>query len=365
MSLSGKRVGFILASNSLTPLASTRISVLNMLPFLKAKGYDPLIVFEPSTATETPDLAGLTETMAALDIDIAYFQKVHGVSVHQQLAACKLAGIKTIYGVCDRVDNDMVQAVDITIVVTEFLKQIHAIGIQSRIRVVHDGIERPELALKQYRLSTVTNARPRAAIVTSSALTTIPVLKRWGQRYLDITVIGRYEEHSSLAQTLRTRLRLTFATSKWPDLAQLLGYGFNAEPWHIERVYDYLLQTEIGIIPIDMRPDPLPGHDVSYWEVKSENRLTLLMALGLPVIASPVPAYLNIIEQGVNGYLAHDRGDWIHAMLRLRDAEHRRTIGCAARATVINRYSLQEQARKLISILDELVQPKEKFSVLH
>ena len=43
-------VGFVLLSNSRDPQPSTRISVLKMLPYLRAAGYDPHILFEPEHA---------------------------------------------------------------------------------------------------------------------------------------------------------------------------------------------------------------------------------------------------------------------------------------------------------------------------
>ena len=78
------------------------------------------------------------------------------------------------------------------------------------------------------------------------------------------------------------------------------------------------------------------------------------MAVGLPVIASPVPAYLDIVEQGINGYIAHDRADWLNALQELRDADRRHRIGLAARETVLDRFSIPTQARKLIAALDRI-----------
>lgn len=88
--------------------------------------------------------------------------------------------------------------------------------------------------------------------------------------------------------------------------------------------------------------------------MKSENRLTLKMALGLPVIASPVPAYLDIIQQGINGYIARSRAEWLDAIDALRDPGHRREVGAAARSSVLERFSMEAQARKLISVLESV-----------
>lgn len=351
MSHHDTRIGFVLLSNSACPLPSTRIAVLNLFPRLRAAGYDPQIVFEPIGATETPDLSGLAERAAARGCELVYFQKVHGPSVLTEMRALREKGIRTVYGVCDRIDDEIVRTTDATTIVTEFLRQQHAPELHDRIHVVHDGIEHPELC--HPHANRPTTEILRAVLVTSSALETIPVLGRV-PRHLDLTVVGRYPENPTLKQTIRGHLKRALLQPSQPGLGTLRSAGFQTRAWHPERVYADLLDTDIGIIPVDTGFDPLPGRQVSYWEVKSENRLTLKMALGLPVIASPVPAYLDIVEQGVNGYIARTRAEWLDAIDALRDAEHRRQIGSAARRTVLARFSMEAQAQKLIAVFESL-----------
>ena len=78
------------------------------------------------------------------------------------------------------------------------------------------------------------------------------------------------------------------------------------------------------------------------------------MAMGLPVIASPVPSYKDVIVQGENGFLAETAGDWLECLGVLRDPRKRKAIGRAARETVTHRYSQREQARKLVAVLDRV-----------
>jgi len=351
-----KRIGFVLLSNSIEPQPSTRVSVLNMIPRLEAAGYDTLIAYEPTTAQEKPNVSGLSERMQTLGVDIVFFQKVHGPSVFSEILALRQAGIKTVYGVCDRIDEDMVRITDITVTVTSFLKQQYPEKLQPRIHVVHDGIEHPEL----FRSNSSCCDQPghlRAVLVTSATLETIPIFKKI-PNFLELTVIGRYPLHRTMAQKIRERISRALHHPNGPSLSHFLfGKGFRVMPWHPECVYDEMLQANIGIIPVDMRYDPLPEHDISYWQVKSENRLTLKMALGLPVIASPVPAYLDIIQQGVNGYIAYTQKDWLEALHELRDPRQRKRVGEAARATVLDAYSMDAQAAKLITALDTIELP--------
>jgi glycosyltransferase involved in cell wall biosynthesis len=344
------RIGFALLSNPARPLPSTRVSVLNMLPHLREAGYETYIIHEPNEPTETPDLSGLADRVQALGLDIVYFQKIHGAGVRRQIAALRSAGVRTVYGVCDRVDNDLVRATDATVIVTDFLKHQHAPELWERIHVVHDGIERPELT-HSFANEPLPNGRLRATLVTSSALDAVPVLESAARHRLEITMVGDYPQRATLFE-LRRRARAAMSAS---SLIPLLSRGFRAVRWHPQGVYDELRQADIGIIPVDTQPDPLPSGEVSWWQVKSENRLTLMMGLGLPVIASPVPSYLGVVEQGVNGYIARTPHDWLRAIDELRDPLRRHQVGASARASVLERFSKIEQASRLVRVLNRLL----------
>ena len=125
--------------------------------------------------------------------------------------------------------------------------------------------------------------------------------------------------------------------------------------WHPETVYQRMAAADIGIIPVEVIDDPVPGAQISWWQVKSENRLTMKMSIGLPVIAGPVPSYLPVIDQGRNGYIAETAHEWLKCLEQLRDPTTRREIGELARDSVTRRFSKEAQAAKLITILGELV----------
>lgn len=76
------------------------------------------------------------------------------------------------------------------------------------------------------------------------------------------------------------------------------------------------------------------------------------MACGLPVIASPVGVNCEIVEDGVNGFLAETEAEWQAALTRLlRDPDLRRRMGQAGRAKVEARYSLQVWGPRVADIL--------------
>lgn len=52
---------------------------------------------------------------------------------------------------------------------------------------------------------------------------------------------------------------------------------------------------------------------------KSSNRVIQSMALGLPVLASPIPSYSKVIEDGLNGYICNNLDDWINKLKYIQD----------------------------------------------
>ena len=121
--------------------------------------------------------------------------------------------------------------------------------------------------------------------------------------------------------------------------------------WQARGVYDAMQYADIGIIPIERSENPLQSTTVQFWKIKSENRLTMNMAFRLPVVATPIPSYESVVDQGKNAFLADSRADWIRCLEALRYPTARSEMGDKARASVIDRYSKNEQARLLIAAI--------------
>jgi len=117
-----------------------------------------------------------------------------------------------------------------------------------------------------------------------------------------------------------------------------------------------VFEPDIGIIPIDPTREPDRDLPDALWRVRSENRLTMKMCVGLPVAATPVPAYEVVVHSGKNGFLCSSRDEWLDALTALRDPDLRREVGERARRDVLERYSKEEQARQLIRVLKGLVE---------
>ncbi|WP_280154018.1 glycosyltransferase [Piscinibacter sp. XHJ-5] len=356
--MTSTKIGFVLPSPSDHPLPSTRIAVLNMLPFLRAAGFDPQIVFEPPVSNARPELPGLAQRLASEGFGIVVFQKVHGASAEATARALRAAGIKTVFGVCDVVDAAMVQATDATVAVTDYLRSLYPPSLQHKIHVVHDGIENPEICKTDWGTHKADRQRPlRAVLVTSMSLAHLPVISR-PPDWLEVCIVGDYPRPSQLLQRMR-EVRWKILSQRRDERLDYLGFltdrRIRRVAWDPVGVYSHLREADVGIIPVDHEPSASGVVDVPSWMVKSENRLTLKMSIGLPVVASPIPSYEAVIEQGVNGFLARSPAEWWDRLDALRDPALRQRIGERARRSVQARYSMNEQARRLLAVLHDLV----------
>jgi glycosyltransferase involved in cell wall biosynthesis len=114
--------------------------------------------------------------------------------------------------------------------------------------------------------------------------------------------------------------------------------------WSEETESAQIQQFDVGIMPLADGP----------WERgKCGYKLIQYMASGVPVVASPVGANLQIVQHGVNGFLADSAGQWVEALHSLRgDPGLCRRMGEAGRARVESRYSVQVAAPMILSLLE-------------
>lgn len=88
---------------------------------------------------------------------------------------------------------------------------------------------------------------------------------------------------------------------------------FCTNQWSLQTVVQDIKRCHIGIVPFprDLRFGDLKGFNPT---AKDIDRITLLQACGLPVIASPLPSYVEYIRQGVDGIIADGPEEFDHAV---------------------------------------------------
>jgi glycosyltransferase involved in cell wall biosynthesis len=76
------------------------------------------------------------------------------------------------------------------------------------------------------------------------------------------------------------------------------------------------------------------------------------MATGLPVISSPSGVNAYVLENGVNGYLAHDSNEWSELIIQLAQEKNRLAqMGSFGKKRVNQEFSINVVFQKIISIL--------------
>lgn len=126
-----------------------------------------------------------------------------------------------------------------------------------------------------------------------------------------------------------------------------LACPFLFKPWSQARENDELRSFDIGLMPLD---------DNLWTRGKGGYKLLQYMAVGSASVASPVGINREIIQDGVNGYLAENERQWEEVLMELvRNPRMRRHVGKAARETVERTYSLEEFNRRLGDFLESLL----------
>ncbi len=125
----------------------------------------------------------------------------------------------------------------------------------------------------------------------------------------------------------------------------------------VEIIYkDWSLEDEIvEFQSLDIGVYPLP--DDEWTAGKTGFKTIQYMSVAVPCIASDAGPNRVIIDEGINGFLAKDAGEWVDKLsVLINDAGLRGRIGREGRKTVLEKYSLQVNAPKILGIIRSVVE---------
>ena len=118
-------------------------------------------------------------------------------------------------------------------------------------------------------------------------------------------------------------------------------------PWSETVELEMSQRFDLGIMPLVDGP---------FERGKCGYKLIQYMASGLPVIASPVGVNQQIVEPGVNGYLAESPAHWLDALREVGENKEKRILmGQAGRRKAEQLYNLQGTAPRLLNLLSGLL----------
>ncbi|MFH1671866.1 MAG: glycosyltransferase family 4 protein [Pseudomonadota bacterium] len=111
------------------------------------------------------------------------------------------------------------------------------------------------------------------------------------------------------------------------------------KPWRYEEEIEDLHSFDIGLMPLSDDP---------WSRGKCAFKLLQCMAVGVPVVASPVGMNCEIVHHQKNGFLAHNEDEWFRCLtLLIQQADLRKRIGENGRNFVEREYSLSRHSQKM------------------
>ena len=113
--------------------------------------------------------------------------------------------------------------------------------------------------------------------------------------------------------------------------------------WSEETEGESIAGCDIGIMPLS---------DAPFARGKCGYKLIQFMACGLPVVASPVGVNVELVEHGVNGFLAETDEEWADALRHLcENPELRASMGKVNRDLIEREYSLAAWGPRVAGLL--------------
>ncbi|MFB0507414.1 MAG: glycosyltransferase family 4 protein [Thermodesulfobacteriota bacterium] len=118
------------------------------------------------------------------------------------------------------------------------------------------------------------------------------------------------------------------------------------KPWEEAQEIKDLQSFDIGIMPLT---------DDLWARGKCALKIVQYLAVGVPVVCSPVGMNGDIVRDGLNGFWATTKREWVDRLgLLIEDPQLRKEMGRAGRRIVEEGYSLQVVGERLTGLLKRL-----------
>lgn len=306
------RIGWVISKDR--SWASSRLQGYLIHEWLVLNGHDSCVLCEDfnrisSVWSRTFFFAALR--LARSDCDVIVFEG--GEWPMAQLAKLwRRLGKRSVGVRCDQIPGAYDETYDLTIVPTESLRQTLKI---KRAEVIEDSVE---VRADQYKRDYAAPSQMRVVWI--------------GHENYEIYI-------TTLVASLKAAPKITgqFAF-------ELISKGdFATRQWAESTVADDILACDIALIAIPQSP---------WFLTKSSNRLALMMALGMPTVATLIPSYEGLARDGENGLFVVSEDDIANCLLRLKDPVLREALGTGARKTVLQKFGIANIGPQWLSALE-------------
>lgn len=140
-----------------------------------------------------------------------------------------------------------------------------------------------------------------------------------------------------LSKRYKVKFKLIGASSYAID-----GVNVETVDWNYDTEISQLHTFDIGVMPMP---------DNEWTRGKVGCKMLQYMSNAIPSVVSYTPTNAEVIEDGLNGFIASSEGEWIEKLSRLiKDKELRYRIGLAGRKSVLEKYSIQANLPRYLEI---------------
>ena len=224
-------------------------------------------------------------------------------------------------------------------------------------------LKRADLALveNEYTASFASLYCPRVSIITGPIDTERFCTSRVVEKRQDEVILGWIGSATTLPYLDMIRTPLACLGRRFPNLrlrvigadaADLEEIPVETRVWNLDREVEDLGGFDIGLMP--MPDDP-------WTRGKGGYKLLQYMAMGLPVVTSPVGINQRIVRDGEDGFWARSPEEWEERLARLiQDPQLRLEMGRRGRAAVEKEYALDISSRRLLGLLRETVRTRKE-----
>ncbi|MBN8696774.1 MAG: glycosyltransferase family 4 protein [Bacteroidetes bacterium] len=163
-----------------------------------------------------------------------------------------------------------------------------------------------------------------------------------------ITTIQHFEYAVSVLKKIKDKFKEKVEIKVIGDSNYVnLDLGVKGMAWNKKTELQDLSSFDIGIMPLP---------DDEWAKGKCGLKGLQYMALEIPTIMSPVGVNTEIIQDGVNGYLATTEQEWFDKLsLLIESKELRERIGKAGRTTVLEKYSVEANKQKYLDLFNKII----------
>lgn len=222
-------------------------------------------------------------------------------------------------------------------VVHEYSENIRGIPILEETKRLCDGIICCSTWLQQEE------AKTYGSKVYYTPGPTEPVMVRHNYLFDNPNIRVAWMGNGGNAQMVRNLL-VPIILSLGYDYVEISNLKDSTHKWNKDTWASILAGCDITLCPQAHWSQPAKGN----------NKVITSMSLGIPVLASPVQAYREIIKNGNTGYICETLEDWRDYLIHLKDKDLRRQISDNCDSIVID-HSVRNVYLKWLNIFNKIL----------